>query len=240
MKHDKKIAALLLAAVLMLTMLAGCDLNWGDDVPSSTEASDMTEETIPGYEGENGKPLKVDFMTHGAVSEDAPALDSKKIVIAGVSYEFPCAVSRFMENGWHFYSDEIAEQTVSADTETNVMGFTLYTEEDGITLEIGRLRNDASNKTAVKDCLVTKLTVSVVSDTGERLEFILPGGITERSTAADVIEVYGPAVDNTSFGYVQTGTSLLYYAENEASDMSYAFHFSDDGAITGFVVIFES
>lgn len=240
MKHDKKLAALLLAAILMLTMLAGCDLNGGDDVSSSTDASDVTEETIPGYEGENGKPLKVDFMTHGTVSEDAPALDSRKIVIAGASYEFPCSVSHFTENGWHFYSDDIAEQSVSASTETNVMGFTLYAEEGRSSLEIDRLRNDASGKSAVKDCLVTKLTVSVVSDAGERLEFILPGGITERSTAADVIEVFGPAVDNTSFGYVQTGTSLLYYAEHETSDMSFAFHFSDDGAITGFVVIYES
>lgn len=240
MNRMKKLFALL--AALCLTVLAGCGT---ENTPEDTSVSGGTEtvtetttETVPGYEGEVGKPLTVDFETHGTVAQEAAALNSKTIVLNGVTLELPCLVSNLTDNGWSFYSETMSQKLVSAGTEASIMGFTMYLGDQGY-LELGKVRNDAAQEAPVSACYVTKLTIHTLDhETEDGFDFVLPGGITGYSTAADVIEVFGPAQDNEVFDYVQTGPFLLYYAEHAETALSYAFSFNEDGTLQSVTISF--
>lgn len=239
MKQLRNYIAMLLVCVCVAGMLTACaSEDTQDDTKQTQTVTEETEETVEGYEGEKGKPLTVDFKTHGDITPDAGSIETMAITLAGVTYNLPCVVSKLLDNGWRFYSDEIADQSVAADTETSVMGFNLYYgESEIVTAEIGRLRNDASAKASVRDCVVTKIAITIPENAEEVVSFVLPGGINERSTAADVIEIFGAATDNEAFDFVQTGASMLFYSEHKTTGASFAFHFSDDGTLTSVMVI---
>lgn len=231
--------AMLLVCICAASLLVACTSDdTQDDTKQTLDVTEETEETVEGYEGEKGKPLTVDFKTHGEITSDAGSIETMAITLAGVTYDLPCAVSKLLDNGWRFYADEIAEQSVSAQTETSVMGFNLYYgESEVVTAEIGRLRNDSTAKASVRDCVVTKISITIPEKAEDVVSFVLPGGINERSTAADVIEVFGSATDNEAFDFVQTGTSMLFYSEHKATGASFAFNFSDDGTLASVMVI---
>lgn len=239
MKKLRNYIAMLLACVCVASMLVACTSeDTQDDTKQTQDVTEETEETVEGYEGEKGKPLTVDFNTHGEITPDAGAIETMALTLAGVTYDLPCAVSKLLDNGWRFYSDEIADQSVSADTETAVMGFNLYYgESEAVTAEIGRLRNASTAKATVRDCVVTKLSITIPENAEDVVSFVLPGGINERSTAADVIEVFGSATDNEAFDFVQTGTTMIFYSEHKTTGASFAFNFNDDGTLTSVMVI---
>ncbi len=239
MKEMKKMIAMLLVCLCMAGIFTACgteDAQGGEQ--QTQDVTETTEETVAGYEGEKGKPLTVDFESHGEITPDAGTIETMSITLAGVTYSLPCAVSKLLENGWRFYSDAIADQSVDGEAHTYVMGFNLYYGESEIaTAEIGRLRNDSSAKAAVRDCFITKISINIPENAEDAISFVLPGGINECSTAADVIEVFGPATGNDAFDYVQTGTSMIFYSEHKNTGASFAFNFNKDGTLASVMVM---
>lgn len=237
MKKTNKIFALLLCMSIFLTLFAGCSNEDDFDASESSEATEeTTEETVDGYEGEKGKPLTVDFTTHGTRDEGAAALNTKTFLFNGTTYEYPFSIASMLENGWRFYSEDVSLQTVSASTEASVMGFNFY-HGDLLCAELSRIVNASEEVAPVKDCTVSCMTIyTTQEESDDALSFVLPGGITDASTAADVIEVFGPALDNMTFESVQTGASLLYYSCHKETGLSYAFGFRDDGTIESVMI----
>ena len=236
MKQKKfRLFAVFLAAVLTASLLAGCDLGDILDETGSTETETVEEttEAVGGIVGENGRRLKVDYETPGTIAEEAPGIGSKSFTLMGTTLEVPFLTSKLIENGWTFYSESVGQKMVSPETEANIMGFDMYLN-DAAYLTLGRLQNTASGEKPATECYVTKLTINMA----EGVEFVLPGGITQASTAADVLAVYGDVLENDSFDHVQVGNTMLYYAEHKDTGLSFYFGFNEDGTLSG-VTIFS-
>lgn len=223
--------ALALTFALFLGVLTGC--GGEEDAPSTGETEqtgDTQQTTESGLLGENGKRLKVDYETPGSVAAESAELNSATVVINGQTLQMPFAVSALVQNGWHFYSEDSGQQMISANTLASVMGFTLYWNEEPY-LDLSAVRNDSTVEKPVLECTVDTLIMDLDLENMSDLDFVLPGGITGASTAADVLSVYGDVTDNGSFDHVQVGNTMLYYVDNEQTGLSFYFGFREDGTL---------
>ncbi len=224
----------LLALCLCMGLLAGCEgFDLGTTQPSTepTEATEPTEET-GGIVGENGTRLRVDYETPGTINPEAVPLDSTTIAISAMLYEMPITMSSLVNNGWVLYDEAMGQQTVAGKTEANVLGFNLY-QENVAYLDITSVKNDADGTKPILDCKITRLVFNISGEHAGKLDFVLPGGITGQSTAADVLAVYGDVLENDHFDHVQVGKTMLYYAENVQTGLSFYFGFNEDGTLNG-------
>lgn len=221
----------LLALLMCILMLAGCGNVTEETESSSTETTeDTTEATIEGLEGENGKKLTVDFKTHGTVAEGAGDITGTTLEIGGLTLEIPVSIAALVENGWTFYSEETGAKPVSPETEAEVMGFSLYRDEQAW-IELSRVQNPLTEAAPISQCYATKITINTIDLTQEGVAFTLPGGITRNSTAADVLEIYGPVTENDFFESVTVNAHMIYYSQQETSGLCYFFNFNDDGTL---------
>ncbi len=244
MKFDSiKRVALLLTVVCFVGLLSGCanedktetqtTISPTESQPETTEATEVTG----GIVGENDRRLEVDYETPGVVASDAAPVNSKTLVLNGVTVEMPVLVSTLVNNGWRFYSEEMGQQLVGPKTETNVMGFSLYLN-DAACLDITSVSNDADTEKPILDCHISRLVFLFDTETGAGFDFVLPGGITAGSTAADVLAIYGDVLDNESFDYVQVGKTMLYYEGHLETGLSFYFGFNEDGTLSGAAISF--
>ncbi len=232
MKYERmRWLALALTLALLMGALAGCG---GEETPSTSGETEVTQEptetTETGLLGENGKRLKVDYETTGSVAPEAASINSATLVINGQTLQMPFTVSALTENGWHFYSEDSGQQLISANTQASVMGFTLYWNDTPY-LDLSGVRNDSAAQKPLLECTVDTLIMDLNQENMAELEFVLPGGITKDSTAADVLAVYGDVMQNEAFDHVQVGNTMLYYVDNEQTGLSFYFGFRDDGTL---------
>ncbi len=238
MKQWMKMITLLLALTLMCGILAACAEEDPEETSAPTQTqTETTEETEPtgGIVGENDVRLNVEYETPGVIAADAAPLGSKKLVVNGLTVEMPIQIAALLSNGWAFYSEETAQMPVAAKTETNVMGFSLYLEETAY-LDITVVSNSADTKKPISECTARRLVIDLDLEDAAELEIVLPGGITQDSTSADVLAVYGDVLENPNFEYVQVGKKMLYYVGNLESGLNYYFGFNDDGTLNGVTI----
>lgn len=245
----KKPFALVLAIVMVSTAFCACE----KDTPTGTDPLNIpgTESSvITGTTGNvqedtastgvpqdaqmtdpyDGTILSVDTTWNGVIEENAEPVSSSKVIINGTTYEFPFAAGQLLENGWSLAPNVSFENDFAANTQTHLIGASLFYEERDY-LSIGAVYNNSTAPQPLEACQVTRLTIHI----GYRLKlektfsFVLPGGITWDSSAADVIAVFGPVENNTNFEYVRVSDDQLSYLNR--SGMQYYFSFSDDGSL---------
>lgn len=210
----KKIIALILI-IMALSSFAACDgqkNNTDKPQPMEVEAT-----------------LAVDTDATGIV-QSAVAIDSKRITLGDKEYEFPVVVSELVDDGWYF-DENVREnlEPVDASVTKELYDMNLYHDEYGMRLMLLEARNDKAEEQELRDCYLTKIGInrSMMEDP-EKVNIVLPGGITFKSTAADVLSIYGTSEDHPNFYMAElNGSSADYIGEA----FSVSFTFFEDGTI---------
>lgn len=173
--------------------------------------------------------LAVDTDARGVVQTDMP-LENKRIILGNKEYDFPLVVSELIDDGWYF--DENARERlepIGANVSTELYDMNLYHDEYGMRLMLLSIRNDSDTEQELRDCRLTKIGInrSMIEDL-EKVNIVLPGGVTFKSTAADVVDIYG-TVDNKGIFYAVelNGSSADYIGELFCVN----FTFMNDGTI---------
>ncbi|MBE6738396.1 MAG: hypothetical protein E7566_07090 [Ruminococcaceae bacterium] len=216
----KKIVVLALA-VLMLASVTAC-------TSENNKSKDNTSITVL-------PTLAVDMDSTGVVAENPAPMDSGKIIIGNKEYVFPMLVSELTEDGWYF--DENARERLSEmeliptrSTET-LADMNLFHDEyaGGLRLMLLGVYNEGDEPAELRDCYLGAMAVNAtMAANPEDINIVLPGGITFKSTASDVVSVYGDADNHPDFFGAQLDSSS---AEYRGEYFNVSFTFEEDGRI---------
>ena len=215
-----------IAIILMLVFcmaLAGCADN------------ETAETNVPATQIEVLPTLAVDMDATGIVANEPAPIDSGKITIGDKEYVFPMLVSELVDDGWYFDEnarERLAEMDlVEAKSTRTIDDFNLFHDEyaDGFRLMILGVYNDGDEPAQIRDCYLGAISVNATMVTSpEKLNLVLPGGVTWKSTAADVVSIYGNAENHPYFYFAKLeGSSADYTGEH----FNVSFTFDDDGKI---------
>ena len=230
----KRILALMLSVVMMLFLTAcgekGNITNSGDNVNQTQNSG--AENNLTEIVGDNGEKFTADLSNVGTVKEGAEAISSTKFELAGTSYTFPINMSEMFNNGWALSKGYEYETEFEANNSTNLVSYYLV-HESGMQISLNQITNDSSESKDIKECSLTGFSIKKYDLAGDS-DFVIPGGIVPKSTAANVISVFGNPNDAGEFS--QDSYNLdeqLTYVQHNSSNISYSFSFSEDGSLYG-------
>lgn len=155
--------------------------------------------------------------TYVAPTELGTDVEKTVFELDGVVYQLPCPLDAFLDNGWTIRSDSIG--TLGA-----------WNDEYGVSLEKGNFRFDVTMinlsdyETYTKNC-----AVSAVSFSGYNMKNLpddivkLPGGVTLRSTAADVEKLY----EDLDFYESSLAKSYTYEDKNYTCKVKFTYYEDD-------------
>ena len=210
----KKLIALLLI-IITLVSFAAC----GAQGDNNTKVQPMEVEAT----------LSVDTDATGVVQEISP-VNGTKITLGDKEYEFPVVVSELVDNGWYF-DENVREnlEPVDASIKKELYDMNLYHDEYGVRLMLLEAKNEMSEQQELRDCYLTKIGINCsMFEDSEKVNIVLPGGITFKSTAADVLRIYGTSEEHPNFTAAKlNGSSADYICDK----YSVSFTFFEDGTI---------
>ncbi len=190
---------------------------------------------------EDGVKFEVSLENKGEVVSDVP-VSSDQIVLAGKSYSFPLDLSMVFDDGWYLQEDakEVWRWEFKEETEYDLSGVSLF-YDDYSDFDVVRAYNPNQVARDLYGCQVLELRMRhfntyVYSD----FDFVLPGGITKNSTAADVLEVFGNPYTTNDFEEAESFQSALRYTNHKQTGMSFNFSFWEDGRLRSLTVEVES
>lgn len=234
----KKIMSLLLI-ITMLFLLAACgdkenNTNVDSDTfinqPQSyenTEAGSTTEKIV----NDDGEEFIVDTTTTGEIKENYDPVSSTKITIDNVEYSLPFKSSELLNNGWILAGE--FDEDFSPNTSTTLLSCYLVNDNNERIL-IDCIFNNNDTAKPFEECLVLDFEVYE-----EAYNYILPGGITNNSTAGDVLSVYENPYTTSYFEDGYNFDDNLYYYEQIDSQIDYQFTFNEDGTINRVIVRYQ-
>lgn len=258
----KKIIFVLLCLVYIIS-LAACSINFGntntnraeaevpntpstsvpanDPAPTEPPSSAAPSETVTNKiaDPKDGTVLEVDLTVRGETKSNAPAMNSKDFIFEGTTLQLPFAGSVLAQEGWRFSENTTAKDAVvDPNSVADLVSFYLC-DTDGNEILLYQAVNDSSTAKPVLECQISSFEVDTSSLNETFGDLILPGGVCLRSTAADVIAVFGGAENNSNFARVEVFEHGIRYVENNASGLCYTFHFYDSedysGELNGYI-----
>ena len=243
----KKLFALLLCVVLVLSCTAcandtattpSTQSSTTSSTPKDTEPSTPTQTTDPEPKPEpivitdpsNGTALAVDLTSVGVIEKKAPSMTSASFMLEELTLQLPFVPSELAPFGWNepFGMDEA--QFVDAEATLPLANFELC-DDDYNAITLLTARNDSDTEQSILDCQITSFSMSQNSITDTFGGFSLPGGIGFKSTAVNVVNVYGMPQDNANFERVEVGANYIRYINQTDSGLSYTFAFDSTGLI---------
>lgn len=244
----KKITAIILMMIMVVSVFASCGKDTTTNTPDNVNNDNVQTETEqPENNDSNEQPVQnsndkivnddgeefiVDTSVKGSIKDGADGINSKKIILDGVTYEVPCAVSQLFDNGYRLGKNMTFEDAFDADSTTNLISFDLYNADGRNFVMLRQIFNNSDSVKTLQECLFTGLKIEVYNiDSDDSFDFVLPGGITKTSTAADVLEVFGNPNGNSNFDYGYNLDAQLSYENHNESHMTYHFTFNDDGTL---------
>ncbi len=227
-----RILALVLALIMTLTALAGC----GDKKESVDVDSDITQNeevdnnsSVVLVEGEivnaDGKVFGASIETKGNI-KDGVSVNSDEVTICGKTYSFPVKISDLLSDGWYLPKNVEFDNEFEAKKITNLVSFYLY-YEDGSEIALSQLYNDTDKVQKIEDCILTGFDIYTYKD----VNFVFPGGITDKSTAADVLTVYGDPNKTTAFESGYNLEKQLTYVGHKDTGFRLSYTFNEDGSL---------
>lgn len=210
--------------------------NQADDTTKNTSASNTNNKII----NDDGEEFIVDTSVKGSIKTGAESIDSNKVIINGVTYEIPCMTSELFNNGFYLSDNMTFENEFDANASTNLISFDLYNDE-GNFIDLSQIYNNSDSTKTLEECLLTELRIDVdeITYADAAFDFVLPGGITKDSTAADILEIYGNPNSSDVFKNGYNLEHQLTYNNHNSSHMSYSFCFNDDGTLSLAVFTYE-
>lgn len=120
-----------------------------------------------------------------AAKEMGNSITTGEIYIDGDVFTFPMNVSDFLDKGWHLSKSYSNIETYELEPDNYSTEFEIW--KDDIYVKVSAINMSDKNAT-VKDCMVQSLKV-----TETKVDFVLPGGLSKRSSMSDVEDKYGKA-----------------------------------------------
>ena len=230
----KRLLSVLLVALMIVLSACGKSDNSNTSSTSSTQA-DVSESDIVSQQDALTAPvgLSCDITNEGTVSDQAPALGAYAFISDGETYTLPLPVSTLTEKGlYHTVPEE--DNSFKAQLQYKLLtGFSLYRKtdnEESVVFRIYSLSNPSAEPQPVENCKLTG-----VEFRPSYTDWVLPGGITKQSTAANVLRIYGVPGKNANApftdGRVGKVSSDSYLKYSAADGMVVEFYFNEDGTI---------
>lgn len=210
--------------LLFLFCFASCEKkDVGEEVDSLSDIVETAETTTDEME-----LFSVDQTAAGEISRAFFPLDNAKIRLEDQACYFPLVTYVLYENDWTSDTEDgyIMQALVEMDGNEVIL-----TSPSGLSLTVKDVCKDADTAGYETEILITDIVLPGAGVAPEA-DWVLPGGITPRSTAADVLSVYGMPRENRLFGKKSHNTeNELYYTEHEKTGLSYVFRFQPDGTL---------
>lgn len=247
----KKIISVLLCLILVMSFV-GCGENAEqnvddsdkaqssqptEDSESSTETNQTDDEVIPETEPvplvisdpNNGTILEIDLSIRGEIRTDAPDIHTNQMILNGVTVEMPIQMSAMYASGWYMpesYYEQIKDSLLKPNKTTSLISYFLKNEEDQ-RINLLRVFNEANTEATIDSCAISEFSIGTNYFYNDRMiaDLILPGGICMKSTAADVIAVFGMPENNPYFNQVAVSESGISYYDHKDTGVSYHFSF---------------
>ena len=249
----KKIISIILMLIMVISVLTACEKkeetndaneylggseNTSEQADNEVQNTEQTDNEVQStekndvetYTNENGSAFTVNTDVSGEIISGNP-IDSNKIDLNGVEFNLPCPVTDLLDNGFSFRGNTVNNKTYDAKATASFIGCDLKYNEMNTCYYLLSIYNGADSVKKIEECELQSITINCNEKSDSRLcDFVLPGGITENSTAADVLNVYGNPYDSTYFKSGSMSNRGLYYYNNDSS-VSYEFIFHDDGTL---------
>jgi len=226
-----KLTVWILALIMFVSVLSGCGAKDNGD-ESGQGTNDVTNNSSQLFEStdtivnDDGKKFLPNTEVTGVVKEGSESLDSNKFVIGGKTYALPIKISYLLDDGWSFLKGFSFENDF-VPGETNLVSFYLV-NENGIEIQLEKIINDSSDNQKIEECYLSAFVIDNYHMTAD-FEFVMPGGITQLSTAADIISVLGDPNKATQFsGYSYNLAEQLTYSKHNVSNIGYSFVLRED------------
>ncbi len=226
----KKIVAMVLIvlAVMSILMLSAC----GSEEDSKTDKSeasaseDVSKNDIEQNEESDDEAFIVPTENKGTIKEGV-SINSNEVTISGKTYAFPVKISDLLSDGWYLSDNLEFDNEFGAKGTTSLIGFSLY-HEDGSEISLSSLYNDSDEVKKFEECILTGIEIYIY----DNVDFVFPGGITNKSTAADVLAVYGDPNETTDFDSGYNLNKQLTYVGNKETGFRISYVFNEvDGTL---------
>lgn len=153
---------------------------------------------------------KSDASGESAKSSISDKLESGELLIDGVKYTFPSAMSDWTNNGWHISNNYANIDIFELENNVESTQFEVFNDERDSEYVRMCAINLESDPVKIEEATVSYLSTDVL-DGKNALEVILPGGINARSTKEDVINAYGEPQEEDG--------DELYYLYTNSDDL---------------------
>ncbi len=173
--------------------------------------------------------FNVNVETEGVVNTQNGDLLSSGLFINKKKYYFPFIVNCFANDEW-LIDGQIAEDAIYRVLSESKYENLILSDGKNAKLQINAAFFGVDTSGFSAELVLSDITIKNTSS--DNSFWILPGGITSKSTAKNVIDIYGDPNKTKSFSSSSYNTDReLYYLEHETTGISYCFKFHEDGSI---------
>lgn len=200
----KKIAALIVASAMVVSMMVSCSSNGGTDTSSDNSISSSVGDTSV------SSSVNVDNI------DIADEWTSGQIAIDGVVYTLPCENSKFHNNGWYFKYTEGDLEAMQCSVSQRLV--------NGDKTILAQLINMSNEKIDILEGQIGQVQI----DANDGVSVVLPGKLVfdENITVEDIKAKYGePAEEKEVDDHVilnyngDTDQELKFFIYNPGSNM---------------------
>lgn len=238
----KKVLSILIAVTFILSF-AGCSKDGAPadgTTPAGEDAKTPVEEVVvEKIVSSGGTEFAPDLTVRGETANKA--LNVNEIDLCGKTYSFPIKIKDLMADGWELneitFKDEFA-----ANTKTRLSNFNLTKEDNGnkMIIYLETVYNATEDIMVFEDTELIEFSLrNLNTESDNYSNFVLPGGITGKSTAGDVAARYGDPNNNENFVRGGNYEKQLNYTENKESGLSFIYLFNDDATVRQLTVRYE-
>lgn len=204
-------------ALAMVLVSIGAFASCGSKTTNNTNSSHVVNGDA--LINDSGTQFTPDLTIKGEIKKGTCNVDGTTVTVDGVTFDLPLKISDLLDKGFSIPYD-MPDDLVAPKSPFKLIGYCFY-KGDNKSFYFDRVYNDTDSEAKIEDCLIT--AISIYTDYNEN--FVLPGGITEKSTAANVLSVFGNPYDNKKFADGFNGDSALDYIDNKKSGASFRFEF---------------
>lgn len=176
--------------------------------------------------------FSVDLSKKGILmSSEESVINSSELILSNKKYYFPMLADLFDDEAWTI-NEKTAKDNIHQYLEQDGLQDISISNQDGLIMKVKNVyRSVPTISDEIEIVIINSISLEV-SEQSKPNDWILPGGITAKSTAADILDVYGDPNTSTLFSKNSYSTEKeLYYIEQVDSCISYRFLFNQDGTI---------
>ena len=187
--------------ILSLLFVTACN-NEKKDTEGATEPTTIeitTEQADKDQirDKKTGVVFGVDKDTKGIQSSSLTDHDSGKIMLDQSTYYFPLVFSQFTGDGWTYFDNQDKQIDDVYDATSGKGSVDIVFRNNGISFIVKHIGFVADPGGFAGESIITDIILQG-SGNNETFSWVLPGGITEKSTAADILSVFGDP-NNTEY-----------------------------------------